>query len=152
MKTQISQAALRYARVALGVSFLSAVADRFGILGRYGGWGNFAAFTAYTARVNAFMPMSTIPFLAWSATVGEIVCGLGLLIYGLLPARIAAASRLPGLFAFASSILLLLFAIAMAISLGPKKPLDYSVFSASACALLLAIYPTSPTPSALPRQ
>jgi hypothetical protein len=30
----------------------------------------------------------------------------------------------------------------MAISLGLKKPLDYSVFSASAGALLLAVFPS----------
>ena len=28
-----------YARVALGAAFLSAVADRFGLWGKYGGWG-----------------------------------------------------------------------------------------------------------------
>jgi hypothetical protein len=61
MTAQISQLALRYARMALALSFLSPVADRFGLLGRFGGWGNFAAFTAYTAKVNAFMP--PLPFL-----------------------------------------------------------------------------------------
>jgi len=34
--------------------------------------------------------------------------------------------------------LLALFGVAMAISFGPKEPLDYSVFSACAAALLLA--------------
>jgi hypothetical protein len=41
--------------------------------------------------------------------------------------------------AFGSAILLALFATAMAISTGIKPPLDYSVFSASAAALLLAL-------------
>ena len=40
--------------------------------------------------------------------------------------------------ALASAGLLLIFALAMALSLGIKSPLDYSVFSASAAALLLA--------------
>ncbi|HEX9457792.1 MAG TPA: hypothetical protein VGA84_01540, partial [Thermoanaerobaculia bacterium] len=40
--------------------------------------------------------------------------------------------------AFASAGLLAVFGIAMAISGGIKSPLDYSVFSASAAALLLA--------------
>ena len=40
--------------------------------------------------------------------------------------------------ALAASLLLGLFAIAMALSAGVKSPLDYSVFSASAAALLLA--------------
>jgi uncharacterized membrane protein YphA (DoxX/SURF4 family) len=133
--------ALAFARLALGTAFLSAVADRFGLLGSYGGWGNFAAFTTYTAKVNSFMPASTIPFLAWTATIAEIVFGLGLVIYGFLPARVANGSALPRWMALGSSILLLLFGIAMAVGLNVKKPFDYSVFSASACALLLAIYP-----------
>ena len=35
------------------------------------------------------------------------------------------------------------FAIAMAISFGIKEPLDYSVFSASAAALLVASHPST---------
>jgi hypothetical protein len=133
--------AIRYAQIALGVTFLEAVADRFGLLGRYGGWGNFANFTDYTAKVLSFMPASTIPFFAWAATIGETVFGLALVLYGVLPLRIVNKSIWPRWMALGSSILLLLFAIAMTISLGLKKPLDYSVFSASACALLLAVYP-----------
>jgi len=37
-------------------------------------------------------------------------------------------------------VLLALFGAAMAISFGIKSPLDYSVFSASAGALVLALY------------
>jgi hypothetical protein len=39
--------------------------------------------------------------------------------------------------AFGAAILLAMFGLAMAISQGVKSPLDYSVFSASAAALLL---------------
>ena len=42
--------------------------------------------------------------------------------------------------ALASAALLAVFGAAMAISFGPKSPLDYSVFSASAGALLLALH------------
>jgi putative oxidoreductase len=42
--------------------------------------------------------------------------------------------------ALGSAVLLALFGIAMAISFGIKSPLDYSVFSASAGAVLLALY------------
>ena len=35
---------------------------------------------------------------------------------------------------------LTIFGLAMAISFGPKEPLDYSVFTASACALLVALH------------
>jgi hypothetical protein len=38
-----------------------------------------------------------------------------------------------------SAVLLALFGLAMAWSLGIKQPLAYSVFSASACAALLAV-------------
>ena len=120
-----------YARIALGTAFLSAVADRFGLWGKYGGWGNFATFQKYTAQVNSFMPASTIPFLAWTATVAELSFGIALIL-GIWTRWVARAA----------AVLLFLFGTAMAISLGIKSPLDYSVFSASAGALLLSLYPT----------
>lgn len=43
--------------------------------------------------------------------------------------------------ALGSAVLLTLFGLAMAVSFGLKSPLDYSVFSASACAALLALHP-----------
>lgn len=84
-------------------------------------------FEQYTAEVNAFMPRPTIPFLAWAATAAEL--GLGALL-------VLGVWRRP--VALASAALLLIFGLAMALSLGIKSPLDYSVFSASAAALLLA--------------
>jgi putative oxidoreductase len=120
-----------YARIALGTAFLSAVADRFGLWGKYGGWGNFANFEKYTAQVNSFMPASMIPFLAWAATVAELSFGLALIL-GIWTRWVARAA----------AVLLFLFGTAMAISFGIKSPLDYSVFSASAGALLLSLYPT----------
>jgi uncharacterized membrane protein YphA (DoxX/SURF4 family) len=83
----------------------------------------------YTAQVNSFMPAFTIPFLAWAATVAEFSLGLALIL-GIWPRWVALAS----------AVLLALFGIAMAISFGIKSPLDYSVFSASAGALVLAFY------------
>ena len=45
-----------FLRLALGVSFLSAVGDRFGFWGAFGqshvAWGDFSHFIAYTARLN----------------------------------------------------------------------------------------------------
>jgi uncharacterized membrane protein YphA (DoxX/SURF4 family) len=121
--------AILYARIALGVAFLSAVADRFGLWGKYGGWKNFATFTDYTAQVNSFMPAFIIPFLAWAATAAELALGIGLIV-GFWPRWVA----------FSAAILLFLFGTAMAISFGIKSPLDYSVFSASAASVLLAVY------------
>lgn len=124
--------AVLYARLALGVAFLSGVADRFGLWrGRNVGYGDFAHFVQYTAQVNSFMPAFTIPFLAWAATVAELVLGVAL-IAG-IQLRWASLS---------SALLLVLFGTAMAISFGCKSPLDYSVFSASAGAVLLALYQT----------
>lgn len=117
-----------YARIALGAAFLSGIASRFGLWGEHVGYGNFANFVKYTAEVNSFMPASTIPFLAWAATVAELVLGVGLVI--------GVGLRWVAL---ASGLLLVLFGTAMAISFGIKEPLDYSVFSASAAALLLAL-------------
>jgi len=120
--------AFLYARATLGVAFLSGIADRFGLWrGRNVGYGNFAGFVRYTARVNSFMPASSIPFLAWTATIAELVLGIFLLAGVWLRWT-----------ALASALLLILFGTAMAISFGVKSPLDYSVFSASAAAILLA--------------
>jgi putative oxidoreductase len=121
--------ALLFVRITLGIGFLSGVADRFGLWrGRNGGYGNFDGFISFTAKVNSFMPAFSIPFLAWAATVAELVLGV-LLLWGLW-------LRWTGL---ASALLLMLFGTAMAISFGAKSPLDYSVFSASAAAILLAV-------------
>jgi putative oxidoreductase len=122
--------AMLYLRLALGGAFLSGIADRFGLYtGRNVGYGNFDGFMQYTAKVNSFMPASTIPFLAWAATVLEFSFGVALVLGVWL--RWAALG---------SCLLLILFGTAMAISFGIKSPLDYSVFSASAGALVLAVY------------
>lgn len=120
--------AARYARIALGAAFLSGIGSRFGLWGEDVGYGNFTAFVRYTAEVNSFMPAFTIPILAWAATVAELVLGIALI----------AGVRLRWA-AWGSALLLFLFGGAMAISFGIKSPLDYSVFSASAAALLLAL-------------
>jgi len=119
-----------YARWALGAGFLSGIADRFGwYTGRNVGYGNFAGFMSYTAKVNSFMPAVTIPFLAGAATAAEFFLGIALIL-GIWPRWVALGSAL----------LLVLFGIAMGISFGIKSPMDYSVFSASAGAVLLGLY------------
>ena len=119
-----------YLRIALGAAFLDGILDRFGLLpAKWGGYGNFDGFMKYTAQVNSFMPAFTIPFLAWAATIAEFTLGAALIL-GLWQRWVALAS----------AVLLALFGTAMAISFGIKSPLDYSVFSASAGALVLAFY------------
>jgi uncharacterized membrane protein YphA (DoxX/SURF4 family) len=122
-----------FARVALGASFLSAVADRFGLWGPYGAknvsWGNFAHFVEYTGEVTSLLPGSLTVYFAWAATVAETLFGI-LLIAGF---KIQMTAVLSGL-------LLLLFAVGMVTGLGIKTPFDYSVFSAAAAAFLLAFW------------
>jgi putative oxidoreductase len=125
------KAALIYTRIALGLAFLNGIAERFGLYGKDVGYGNYANFVKYTGQVNAFMPAWSIPFLAGAATVAELVLGV-LLIAGLWKRWVALGS----------AALLAIFGTAMAISFGPWSPLDYSVFSASAAALLLAENPS----------
>ena len=122
-----------FLRLALGISFLSAVTDRFGQWGAYGqpnvAWGDFSRFVDYTGQLNWFAPTALLPALAWTATCSEILLGLAL-VSGFFT-RTAA---------LLSGMLLLLFALAMTFALGVKAPLDFSVFSASAGAFLLAAY------------
>jgi uncharacterized membrane protein YphA (DoxX/SURF4 family) len=118
-----------FLRLALGISFLSAVADRFGIWGAYGqpnvSWGDYARFVAYTAKLNWFLPAAMIPTLAMIATAAETILGL-LLVLG-WKTRIAALL----------SGLLITFALTMTLALGVKAPLNLPVFSAAGAALLL---------------
>ena len=120
-----------FLRLALGSSFLSAVADRFGLWGIYGqpnvAWGSYARFVNYTAQLNGFLPAATIPVLATIATAAETLFGL-LLVLG-WKTRITA---------LLSGVLLITFALTMTMALGVKAPLNLSVFSASGGALLLA--------------
>lgn len=119
-----------FLRLALGISFLSAVADRFGLWGAYGqpnvAWGNYARFVDYTAKLNWLLPMSTIPALANISTALETLFGI-LLVVG-WKTRITA---------LLSGLLLSIFAVTMTLALGVKAPLNFSVFSAAGGALLL---------------
>ena len=117
-------------RVALAISFLSAVADRFGLWGQFGSgaaWGDFDRFTTYTAKLLWFLPPSLALPAAILATAAEAVVAGGLLL-----------GRLHW-WAFAAAALLLSFALAMTGALGAKAALDYSVWTAAAAAFLLGV-------------
>ncbi len=124
-----ARVAILYARLALGAAFLSAVASRFGLWDGTLDLKHFANFMQYAAEVNSFLPRAWIPLVAWAATFAETSCGI-LLISGIWPRWVALAS----------AVLLAMFGTAMAISFGIKSPMDYSVFSASSAAVLLAVY------------
>jgi thiosulfate dehydrogenase (quinone) large subunit len=120
-----------YVRLALGVTFLTAVTDRFGLWGPPGtsnvSWGNFGNFLAYAATLNPYLPTTWIPALGWVVTLAEVACGLALIV-GFQTRKVAMVSGL----------MLLAFALGMTIGSGIKAPLNYSVFPASAGAFLLA--------------
>ena len=120
--------AVRYARVAIGAAFLSAVAGRFGLWTGAPGWESFERFLQRTAQLNGWAPPFLVPVLAWAATILETTLALALI--GGIAVRWAALG---------SAVLLAWFATAMAVYTGIKPPLDYSVFSASAAALLVAV-------------
>jgi hypothetical protein len=121
-----------FLRLALGISFLSAVADRFGLWGVYGqpnvSWGNYARFVDYTAKLNWFLAAAMIPALAVIATAVETLFGL------LLGSRlenshhcIAKRSSSDHLCSDDDD------------GFGSQGPLNFSVFSAAGGALLLGV-------------
>lgn len=118
-----------FLRLAIALSFLSAVADRFGLWSaEVSVWGNWQSFVDYTAVINPWMPIAIIPVLASIATFVEIVFALFLLI-----------GFKTELFAKLSGVLILIFALSMTFSVGIKSGFDYSVFTASAAAFGLSL-------------
>ncbi len=121
--------AMAFLRLMLGAAFLNGIASRFGLYGKNVGYGNYANYVKYAGEVNSFLPATAVPFLANAATVAEL--SLGLLLVSGLWVRWAA---------YGSAVLLAMFGTAMAISFGIVSPLDYSVFSACAGALVVAVF------------
>jgi uncharacterized membrane protein YphA (DoxX/SURF4 family) len=124
-------------RIGLGVGFLSAVADRFGLWGAFGQpnveWGNFSRFLEYTHTLNWYLPAGMIPTLGVLATGAEILFGFLLLVGW----HTRAAALLSGL-------LLLTFGVAMTLALGVKAPLNFAVLTGIGGALFLATCETFP--------
>ena len=118
-----------FLRISIGVGFLSAVADRFGLWNKeVSAWGNWDNFLKYTRTLNPMIPPSLIPFFAWASTLLEILLGFCLII----GFKTSMTAKLSGW-------LLLIFAHAMTFSAGIKAPLDASVFAASAGAFGLSL-------------
>jgi uncharacterized membrane protein YphA (DoxX/SURF4 family) len=119
-----------FLRLALGITFLVSIADRFGWLGPPGhknvSWGDWKHFVQYVAVLNWFVPKVFVNSLAVVETIIECSIGIALVIG--IYARMVA---------WASAVLLLAFALTMSVALGIVAPLSYSVFSAAAGAVLL---------------
>src|SRR4051794_30384719 len=120
-----------FLRCALGLGFLSAVADRLGLWGAFGQpnveWGNFSRFLEYTHTLNWYLPAGVILPFGGIATGAEIFLGLFLIIGW--HTRVAA---------LLSGLLLLTFGVSMTLALGVKAPLNYAVLTGIGGALLLA--------------
>jgi len=121
---ELRQIAKLFLRLTIVASMLSSVADRFGIWAKeLCMWGDMDKFVAYTQSLIPYIPANAVPVLAWTATVLEVLLPLCLLV-GL---KLKWTASLSGL-------MILVFAIAMATSVGIKAPLNYSAFTASAAA------------------
>jgi len=125
MKNQFQQLFLR---IAISITMLSAVADRFGFWGDNSTWGNLGNFEIYTRKLTFFLPETLSTVSAYIATSLEILFPVMLFVG--YKTKIAA---------YGSGILLFIFALSMTVALGAKAPLDYSVWVGSTGAFLLAV-------------
>lgn len=129
-------AAALFARLALSIGFLSAVADRFGLWGELGSgkvaWGDYDHYLAYVHVLAPYLSGGFVDVAGGAATAVEAILGVTLLLG--VAVRISAS---------ASAGLLLVFALSMSFFSHPEAPFNASVFSATGLALLLALAPTS---------
>jgi uncharacterized membrane protein YphA (DoxX/SURF4 family) len=124
--------AIVLARFGLGSTYLSGVADRFGLWGRRGtpnvSWGDFQH---YVARIQTLIPPASpvgALILAWVATVLEAAFGLAILI------GVRTRSM-----AFGSAALLLSYAVVLAFSpAGLHAAFAYALLSGAGASMLLA--------------
>jgi uncharacterized membrane protein YphA (DoxX/SURF4 family) len=118
--------------VDVAYPLLSPVGDRLGAWGPHGSphvsWGDWHHFRIYADRLNWYMPAAVQPAAAVLATAGEVIFAIAL-ITGV---RLREA-------AIGSGVLLTIFGISMALTLGMKAPLDYSVFTAASASFSLAV-------------
>lgn len=128
---KIPQLLLRY---ALGITFLTPVSDRLGLLGKAGTgnieWGNWENFINYTTTLMPFWDRPTVNVMGGIATASELVIGI-LLIIG-FKTKYAALS---------ASLLTLTFILFMIFSVGIQKPINFGVFTAATASLLLSYIP-----------
>jgi len=130
MPSIINQKSVKiFLRLTLSISFLSAVADRFGLWSKeVSVWGNWENFVEYTKVLNPLIPESLINPVGIIATAAEVIFPVFLLL-----------GFKTELFARLSGYLLLLFALSMTFSTGIKGALDYSVFTSAAAAFALSL-------------
>lgn len=117
-----------FLRLSIGIGFLSAVADRFGLWpDAVSVWGNFENFLEYTSVLSPWAPDGLVYLLGIGATVAEIIFGVCLII----GFKTEFMAKLSG-------GLLLVFAISMTLTGSVKAPLDYGVFGLAAASFALS--------------
>jgi putative oxidoreductase len=118
-------------RLAIGMTFLTPVLDRLGILGAAGTgnieWGNWENFINYTSTLMPFFDRPMVNVMGLIATISETIIAVGLII-GFKTKYVALGSCL----------LTLTFIVFMATSVGIQKPINFGVFTASAASFLLS--------------
>ncbi|KPH14193.1 DoxX family protein [Chryseobacterium sp. ERMR1:04] len=118
-------------RFALGITFLTPVSDRLGILGPMGErnieWGNWNNFIDYTTTLMPFLDRPAVNIMGSIATIAEIVIGI-LLIVG-YKTKYAAIG---------GCILTLIFILSMTVFKGIKAPINYAVFVTCTSSLFLS--------------
>ena len=119
-------------RFGLASTYLSGVADRFGAWGRHGSanvsWGDFQHYVLHVQAIFPRAPAALGLVFAWIATVLDSALGLGLLI-GLRTRTMA----------FASGILMLVYAFGAALSPGGfHETFAYGLFGLAGASMLLA--------------
>ena len=131
-KFKIPQLLLRW---ALGITFLTPVCDRLGILGQSGTgnieWGNWGNFIDYTTTLMPIFNRPLVNIMGGVATVAELLISVFLIIG--FKTRYAALG---------ACMITLTFIVFMTLSVGVQKPINYGVFTASAAGFLLSFIPT----------
>jgi uncharacterized membrane protein YphA (DoxX/SURF4 family) len=120
-------------RFGLAATYLSGVADRFGAWGRHGtsnvSWGDFQHYVARVQAILPHMPATLALVLAWVSTVLDSAFGLGLLI-GLRTRTMA----------FGSGVLMIVYALATAVSPGGLHAMfAYGLLGLAGASMLLAV-------------
>jgi uncharacterized membrane protein YphA (DoxX/SURF4 family) len=121
-------------RCALGITFLTPVFDRLGILGQAGTgnieWGNWENFIKYTTTLMPIFDRPLVNIMGGIATVAELMIGVSLIVG--FKTKYAALG---------ACLITLTFIVFMTLSVGIQKPINYGVFTASAAGFLLSFIP-----------
>ncbi|KXK37469.1 MAG: hypothetical protein J5I52_00155 [Saprospiraceae bacterium] len=118
-----------FLRYSVAIGFLSACADRFGMWdASLSAWGSWPSFVEYTGVLNPWMPESVIPLVAAIVTSIELIVAICLIV----GYKTELAAKVGG-------VLLLVFALSMAFTVGVKKVLDFSVLLAAGASFAIGL-------------